>query len=190
MAKKKKKSKNAQKKKKRNKKNGQRKRTRSNKGRGLKGKRGGNGQNQRRKNRKNGERIGKEKRRKSEKKKKNKKEAKRRQKKKNGKKKRKNQKERTRKTKNSTCLPTTCVNIAVQAMKLIKDKVANFEKQDKRITKNLGIGGKKSGKQHDFKPTLQRLADATGGNISNPVCSGSSESAGAKQMLNLSVTLN
>ena len=176
----KKKSKNAQKKKKRNNnKNGQRKKTRSNKRKGLKGKKG---QKQRRRNRKNGQRGGK-----------GKKKAERRQKEKNGKKKRKRKNQQKRmnaaKARNSTCLSTTCVDNAVEAMKLMKDKVVNFEKQDKRITKKSGIGGKKSGKQHDFKPTLQRLSDAAGGNISAPVCSGSSESAGAKQMLNLSMTL-
>ena len=177
----KKKSKNAQKKKKKrnNNKNGQRKKTRSNKRKGLKGKKG---QKQRRRNRKNGQRGGK-----------GKKKAERRQKEKNGKKKRKRKNQQKRmnaaKARNSTCLSTTCVDNAVEAMKLMKDKVVNFEKQDKRITKKSGIGGKKSGKQHDFKPTLQRLSDAAGGNISAPVCSGSSESAGAKQMLNLSMTL-
>ena len=185
LAKNKKKSRNAQKKRKRNNKNNQRKKTRSNKRKGLKGKKG---QKQRRRNRKDGQRSGK-----GKKKKKNMKKAERRQKEKNGekKRKRKNQKERLNaaKARSSTCLNTTCVNNAVQAMKMLKDKVANFETQNKRITKKSGIGGKKSGKQDDFKSTLQRLSDAAGGNISAPVCSGDSTSAGAKQMLNLSMTL-
>merc|ERR1711963_965809 len=105
--------------------------------------------------------------------------------------KRKNQKKRMNKAeaRNSTCLSTTCVDYAVQAMKLMKDKVLNFEKQDKRISSKSNIGSKKSGKQDVFQPVLQRLAEAGGGNISAPVCAGSSNSSGALQMLNLSSTL-
>ena len=186
VAKKNKKSKNAQKKK-RNNKNAQRK----NKKNGLKGKKGGKGQKRKRNNRKNSPRSGKGKK-KSEKKK-NKKKAERRQKKRGKnvekKRKRKNQEKRMNGAEAKTCLSTTCVDNAVKALKLLKDKVQNFEKQDKRISKKSSIGGKKSGKQDVFKPVLQRLSDAAGGNISAPVCSGSSESAGAKQMLNLSTTL-
>merc|ERR1739844_638171 len=147
--------------------NNKNKKTRSNKRKGLKGKKGG----------------------KRQKSKKNKRA--RRQKKKNGDKKRKNQEKRMNaaKARNSTCLSTTCVDIAVKAMKMLKDKVANFEKQDKRISTKKEKGGKKSAKQDDFKPTLLRLADAAGGNLSAPVCSGSSNSTGAAQMLNLSMTL-
>ena len=182
-------AKNKKKSKKRNNKNAQRKKTRSNKKKGLKGKKGGKGQKQKRKNRKNGLRSGKGKK-KSEKKK-NKKKADRRQKKKgkNGEKKRKNEQKRKNEAEARTCLSTTCVDNAVKAMKLLKDKVVNFEKQDKRISQKSKIGGRKSDKQDVFKPVLQRLSDAAGGNISAPVCSGSSESAGAKQMLNLSMTL-
>ena len=170
-AKNKKRSKNAQKKKKRKNRNNKNKKTRSNKRKGLKGQKGGKGQ----KSKKN----------------KNKKKAERRQKKKNGDKKRKNQEKRMNaaQARNSTCPSTTCVVNAVAAMKMLKGKVAVFEKQDKRISTKNEKGGKKSAKQDDFKPTLLRLADAAGGNISAPVCSGSSNSTGAAQMLNLSMTL-
>merc|ERR1712018_777353 len=105
--------------------------------------------------------------------------------------KRKNQKKRmnSANARNSTCLATTCVDYAVQAGRLLKDKVLNFEKQDSRISAKSNIGSKKSGKQDVFKPVLQRLAEAAGGNISAPVCSGNSTSAGALQMTNLSTTL-
>ena len=199
-AKNKKRSKNAQKKKKKNKRN---------KRKGLKGKKGGKGQKQRKKNRKNSARSGKgkkksekkknkkkaerrqKKKKNGEKKRKNKNKAERRPKKKNGEKKRKNGEKRmnTAQARDSTCLSTTCVDNAVKAMKLMKDKVVNFEKQDKRISSKSRTGGKKSAKQDVFKPVLQRLSDAAGGNISAPVCSGNSTSAGAAQMLNLSMTL-
>ena len=150
---------------------------------------GSKGQKQKRNNRENGVKNRKGKR-KIEKKK-----VKRKQKKrgKNGEleKRRKNQEKRMKKAqvRDSTCISTTCVNNAVIALKLLKDKVVNFEKQEKRISKKSGIGGRKSEKRDAFKPTLQRLSDAAGGNISAPVCSGSSDSAGAAQMLNLSMTL-
>ena len=48
----------------------------------------------------------------------------------------------------------------------MKDKVDNFVKQHKRITKKTNIGSKKSNKNDVFKPVLQRLAAAAGGNIS------------------------
>merc|ERR1712209_387933 len=84
---------------------------------------------------------------------------------------------------------TTCSDTAVAAHKLMKDMVDNFVKQHKRITKKTNIGSKKSNKNDVFKPVLQRLAAAAGGNISAPVCSGSSNNSGAAQMLNLSITL-
>merc|ERR1711963_221367 len=84
---------------------------------------------------------------------------------------------------------TTCSDTAVAAHKLMKDKVDNFVKQHKRITKKTNIGSKKSNKNDVFKPVLQRLAAAAGGNISAPVCAGSTNNSGAAQMLNLSITL-
>ena len=90
-----------------------------------------------------------------------------------------------------TCdLETTCVDYAVNALRMLKDKVANFEKQYKRINKKSNLGEKKSGKQDEFKPVLQRLSDGAGGNISAPVCSGSTDNAGAETMKNLSMTLS
>merc|ERR1712088_1091967 len=106
---------------------------------------------------------------------------------KNDNKKRKNQETQARQ---SECLATSCVDNAVKAMKLLKDKVLNFEKQEKRIAKKSNIGSKKSDKQDDFKPTLQRLSDAAGGNLSAPVCSGSTDSAGAATMLGLAQNLS
>ena len=87
---------------------------------------------------------------------------------KNGNKKgiRKNQNRMNTADARTTCLSTTCVDTAVAAMKLLKDKVDNFEKQEKRISKKSNIGAKKSAKKDVFGPTLQRLSDAAGGNLS------------------------
>merc|ERR1739844_51878 len=162
-----------------NNKNAQRKKARSNKGK--------KGQRKNRNNRKNGVRNGKGK--KNGNKKRNKNNGKRNNKNagKGQKKKRKNQETQARQ---SECLATSCVDNAVKAMKLLKDKVLNFEKQEKRIAKKSNIGSKKSDKQDDFKPTLQRLSDAAGGNLSAPVCSGSTDSAGAATMLGLAQNLS
>merc|ERR1712213_269963 len=136
------------------------KKGKSNKRNGLKAKRGGKGQKGKRNNRKNGNKSGK------------------------GNQNRKNTAEARQ------CrVTTTCSDTAVAAHKLMKDKVDNFVKQHKRITKKTNIGSKKSNKNDVFKPVLQRLAAAAGGNISAPVCSGSSNNSGAAQMLNLSITL-
>merc|ERR1711899_706212 len=152
------------------------KKGRSNKRKGLKGKNGGKGQKGKRNSRKNGMKSGKGKQNKKEK---------------NGNKKgiRKNQNRMNTADGRTTCLSTTCVDTAVAAMKLLKDKVDNFEKQEKRISKKSNIGSKKSAKKDVFGPTLQRLSDAAGGNLSAPVCAGNASSPGAAQMLNLSMTL-
>merc|ERR1711963_501351 len=140
------------------------KKGRSNKRKGLKGKKGGKGQKGKRNNKKNGRKNGKgNKNKKAERKPK-----------KNGNKKgtRKNQNRMNTADARTTCLSTTCVDTAVAAMKLLKDKVDNFEKQEKRISKKSNIGSKKSAKKDVFGPTLQRLSDAAGGNLSAPVCAG------------------
>merc|ERR1712088_1047402 len=160
------------------------KKGRSNMRKGLKGKKGGKGQKGKRNNKKNSMKSGKGNKNRKAERKQNKKE-------KNGNKKgiRKNQNRMNTAGARSTCLSTTCVDTAVAAMKLLKDKVDNFEKQEKRISKKSNIGSKKSAKKDVFGPTLQRLSDAAGGNLSAPVCAGDASSPGAAQMLNLSMTL-
>merc|ERR1711963_676942 len=157
------------------------KKGKSNKRNGLKAKRGGKGQKGKRNNRKNGNKSGKEKKnRKAER---------------NQKKKGKNKNMTGNQNRKNTAearqcrVTTTCSDTAVAAHKLMKDKVDNFVKQHKRITKKTNIGSKKSNKNDVFKPVLQRLAAAAGGNISAPVCAGSTNNSGAAQMLNLSLTL-
>jgi hypothetical protein len=54
-------------------------------------------------------------------------------------KKRQNPKSRARA---STCLEISCIDTAVGYMKLLKDKVANFGKQNARITKQNKTGSK------------------------------------------------
>ena len=61
------------------------------------------------------------------------------------------------------------------------------ENNDEFYTK---ISDKKSGKKGLFGPVLARLADAGGGNKSNLSCFGSNSNTIAKQLTNLSTTLD
>merc|ERR1712213_195130 len=66
----------------------------------------------------------------------------------------------------------------------LKGKKGGKGQKGKRISKKSNIGSKKSAKKDVFGPTLQRLSDAAGGNLSAPVCAGNASSPGAAQMLN------
>jgi len=83
----------------------------------------------------------------------------------------------------------TCFSTAMGYMKLWKDVVANFEKQNKRMTKQNSTGGNKSGKKGLFAPIAFKLVDIGGGNKTNMSCAGSTTSDGAKQLANLTKTL-
>ena len=88
----------------------------------------------------------------------------------------------------STCLATDCVDLAVSINELMRFKATNFQKQIKRILTKRSIGAKKSSKGNVFKSALTRLI-VTGGNLSDPVCAGSTNNTGARQIANLSETL-
>ena len=87
-----------------------------------------------------------------------------------------------------TCLATDCVDLAVSINELMRFKATNFQKQIKRILTKRSIGAKKSSKSNVFKSALTRLV-VTGGNLSDPVCAGSTNNTGARQIANLSETL-
>ena len=88
----------------------------------------------------------------------------------------------------STCLNFTCIDEAVSYLKLLKDRVANFEKQDARITRQNKTGSGKSGKKGLFGPLVRRITENGGGNSSNLTCNGAINS-GADQLTNLTTTL-
>merc|ERR1719350_1600402 len=88
----------------------------------------------------------------------------------------------------TTCLNYTCIDTAIGYLKMLKDKVANFEKQDARITKQNKTGGSKSGKKGIFGPVIRRINENGGGNSSNLTCNGKKNS-GAAQLTNLTETL-
>ena len=82
-----------------------------------------------------------------------------------------------------------CLETAVKAMRKLEKVVANFDKQMIRVEKQAGIASKKGGKKAVFGPTALKLIDVGGGNKSALTCGGSADSAGAKQLKNLTDTL-
>ena len=84
----------------------------------------------------------------------------------------------------------TCFEKAVTIMRMWKDVISNFEKQKKRMVKQNTTGGNKSGKKGVFAPIALRLIEAGGGNKSALKCGGKTGNKGAKQLKNLTDTLN
>ena len=82
-----------------------------------------------------------------------------------------------------------CLESATTAMSRWRNQVANFMKQKTRIEKQAEIAEKKSGKKAVFAPIAKKLIDVGGGNKSALTCSGSADSDGAKQLSNLTMTL-
>merc|ERR1712079_868594 len=89
----------------------------------------------------------------------------------------------------STSANSTCFENAVFYMKLWKDVVGNFEKQNKRMTKQNSTGQSKSGKKGTFAPIAFKLVDIGGGNKTNMSCGGSYNNSGAMHLQNLTKTL-
>jgi len=68
--------------------------------------------------------------------------------------------------------------------------VSNYKKQSIRIKGQKSLADKKKGKKGLFSPVLNQLISAGGGNKSALTCAGSSNSSGAAQLKNLTVTLD
>jgi len=84
----------------------------------------------------------------------------------------------------------TCLTTAVQLLKFQKDNVNNFLARHTRQIKQNALTTKKQGKKGEFAEPAARLIQAGGGNKSNLTCGGSTTSAGAKQLLNLTNLLD
>ena len=82
-----------------------------------------------------------------------------------------------------------CLESAVKSMRKLEKVVANFDKQMIRVEKQAGIASKKGEKKGVFGPIALKLIDVGGGNKSALTCAGSADSAGAKQLKNLTDTL-
>ena len=88
------------------------------------------------------------------------------------------------------CLITSdCVDTAVSYLKLVKDKLSNYEKQLSRMKTQMKTGRSKAGKKGIFRGIVQRLVRAGGGNVSNLVCNGELDSAGSEKLKNLATSL-
>ena len=101
---------------------------------------------------------------------------------------RKNRKNRSRNRSTST-VSAKCYSQTVTMMRIWKDVVSNFKKQNARMKAQNKTGGSKSGKKGLFAPTAFKLIDIGGGNRSNLSCGGTYGSDGAKQLGNLTKTL-
>ena len=84
----------------------------------------------------------------------------------------------------------TCFENALTIMRMWKDVISNFERQKKRMERQNSTGVNKSGKKGIFGPIAQRLIEVGGGNKSAPSCGGKTNNDGAKQLKNLTDTLN
>jgi len=83
-----------------------------------------------------------------------------------------------------------CLENAVTAMNRWLRVVSNYKKQSIRIKGQKSLADKKKGKKGLFSPVLNQLISAGGGNKSALTCAGSSNSSGAAQLKNLTVTLD
>ena len=82
-----------------------------------------------------------------------------------------------------------CLENAVTAMTRWLKVVSNYKRQSLRIKGQKNLADKKKGKKGLFSPVMNQLISAGGGNKSALTCAGSSNSSGAAQLKNLTVTL-
>merc|ERR1712025_1468523 len=108
----------------------------------------------------------------------------------NGKKFRKSKKRNKKNGKRCRQATGKCLENAVTAMNRWLRVVSNYKKQSIRIKGQKSLADKKKGKKGLFSPVLNQLISAGGGNKSALTCAGSSNSSGAAQLKNLTVTLD
>ena len=82
-----------------------------------------------------------------------------------------------------------CLESATTIMRRWKDVAANFEKQAIRFEKKIHASIKKLQKKGAFEPIAKKLIEIGGGNKTGLTCAGSSTSAGAEQLTNITTTL-
>ena len=79
------------------------------------------------------------------------------------KKRRRGHKKRPIPRQDSSCKNVTCLNTMLQVMKIKKDQVKNFLKQNIRITKKLALAGNKGSKSSNVNSSISSLASSLGG---------------------------
>merc|ERR1712110_1371647 len=102
---------------------------------------------------------------------------------------RRNNKKNRKRNRSTSTVSAKCYSQTVFIMKIWKDVVSNFKKQNARMKAQNKTGNSKSGKKGLFAPTAFKLIDIGGGNRSNLSCGGTYGSDGAKQLGNLTKTL-
>merc|ERR1712200_263388 len=93
-------------------------------------------------------------------------------------------------TKSNATVALTCLKTALQLLKFQKDNVNNFLARHVRQQRQNALSTKKKGKKGEYAEPAARLIQSGGGNKSNLTCGGSTTSAGAKQLLNLTNLLD
>ena len=83
-----------------------------------------------------------------------------------------------------------CYAASMNAMKTWKDIVGNFDKQRKRMEKQLRTAENKNSKNGEFESVYNMLLEAGGGDISALSCAGSTTSASAVQLTELARDLS
>ena len=82
----------------------------------------------------------------------------------------------------NSCLPPTCLDLAVSYMGLVRSRVANFQKQLARLLKqDLAIQTKAAKGANAFQNTLNQLILSGGGNISSLACGNSPNNTGYRR---------
>ena len=100
-----------------------------------------------------------------------------------------NKNNKGQRNKSTRTVSAECYSQSLFIMKIWKDVVSNFQKQNARMKSQKSIGERKTGKKGLFAPTAFKLIDIGGGNRSNLSCGGTYGSVGAKQLGNLTKTL-
>ena len=83
-----------------------------------------------------------------------------------------------------------CFKHSIHIMKMWKDVVHNFHKQNMRMKRQNTTGGNKFGKKDAFLSTAKKLLFTGGNNKLNLSCDGSTTNKGAVQLKNLTDTLS
>jgi hypothetical protein len=74
--------------------------------------------------------------------------------------------------KQSGCLASNCLDLAVSYMNLLRVRVTNYQNQKARIARQKGTTQGKADKKTNFMNSLNQLITAGGGNMSNLTCGG------------------
>jgi hypothetical protein len=96
-----------------------------------------------------------------------------------------NAKKTSRQGKARDCLAANCLDLAVYYIGLLRNKVANFQKQLTRIAKLTAASASKLSKRDSFANALNMLRDYGGGNLTDLVCGESANNTGRVKLVHL-----